>query len=407
LKKTAINLCILNCIVIGLYFTVLLNLKTGISNKIMYSTPDSITYLSVAHWLESGIETENTEYRPILYPLLILISSKVSGVYGIWFLQFLFWLFTVNLTFQSVYNLTENYFCGYVSTILIASNFSLIALTLHALTEVATAFLLSVLIFFISNNYKKYRELFFIHGILAVLVLLTILKPVFLIPLLVALFIILPLGYIKNYIVDPIKILILFFILLPFFTQLAIMKVKYNSFSVSKIGEKTFTNYLFARGLGKIEKINRTKSIKKANSFSGKEKLNYLIANKKIYFLTYFSNLKNNIKSYPTFLSYPKGFVHVPFRNYMIYVNTIYYYIHMMFILPIIYLLYLFFKKNDYDNLIVLLIMAGLSYYYILATGVSFWQGDRLVLPSIAIWVCLYLFTIFSLIKIFNPLKIK
>lgn len=90
------------------------------------------------------------------------------------------------------------------------------------------------------------------------------------------------------------------------------------------------------------------------------------------------------------------------YAKYMTIVNKIYYYLHFIFILPILFLMIYFLGKKQFAKFVIILIMAFLCYYYILVTGISFWQGDRLVLPSISIWTFLYIFVIYAVIQIFS-----
>ncbi|VAV83898.1 hypothetical protein MNBD_BACTEROID02-523, partial [hydrothermal vent metagenome] len=185
---------ILNFITIGFYFLIFFSLKIGINHDVMFHTLDSQTYLEVANWLGKGVETQSTSIRPIFYPLLLLL---LSNIYIIWFFQFIVWVLTSNLTFWSVYKLTKRNDLAYLSTLIIISNLTLIALTLHALTEVLVTFLLSLLIYFIVKNIERAKDLSFIHICILILIILTITKPVFLIPLLITLFLILPVFYLK------------------------------------------------------------------------------------------------------------------------------------------------------------------------------------------------------------------
>ena len=216
---------IITGIAIAIYFAVFFSLKLQVNADIMYSTTDSKSYLAVSEWLKSGVTTSYTEIRPILYPLIIWFSSIFSEIWGLWALQVLFWIGAVYLTFRSIFELTKNLTYAYVGTSVIASNFSLIALTFHGLTEVCTTFFLSLLVYFMAKNIKRYREPYFLNNTLAILGLLTIVKPVFLFPLMIGLFIILPVFYLRSYLSAPVRILYLALLLIPFFGQLSLMRL--------------------------------------------------------------------------------------------------------------------------------------------------------------------------------------
>src|SRR5258708_7439540 len=116
LKAKTADLIFLNLIIIIIYFIVFANLKTGVNENIMFSTPDSKSYLHVANYFINGIETDNAVLiRPFLYPLIILVSFKTFGAYGLWVVQLLFWIVSINLLFLSLKKITGNRFISYTA----------------------------------------------------------------------------------------------------------------------------------------------------------------------------------------------------------------------------------------------------------------------------------------------------
>jgi hypothetical protein len=278
-KPKYFHLIFLNLLAIIFYFAIFSNLKVGIDKEIMFSTPDSKTYLDVADWVETGTDSKSISTRPILFPILILISSKIGGIYGIWFLQFIFWLLSANLIFITIKKLTDNIYFSYAGSLLFITNLSLISLTLHALTEVTTTFALSFMAYFIATNLSAFKNLRFIHGLILFLALLTIIKPVFYLPLLFTLLVPLPIFYWRKYKKNPKKLLNLLLILFPLFLQMGIMKAKYGEFKVSKIASITLTDYLLTQGIEKIEGTDPETANEKANSLSPSEQRKYMMEN--------------------------------------------------------------------------------------------------------------------------------
>ena len=323
---------IISLVGLAIYMIVFFNLEIGVNESIMFSTPDSITYLDVTNWIAGGDVNYGLSIRPILYPLILLFTTKIAGVYGIWVLQLLMWITTLNLIFISVRKATNSIAFASISSILFVSNFSLIALTLHGLTEVTTTFLLACLTLFLITFLDRRRELYFIHGTVMFLVLLTILKPVFFLPLLFTLIILLPIFFIKKYIKQPKKVIVLFLLLIPLFIQMGIMKINYGEFTVSKISSITLTDYIFTQGVMRVEGKSRNEALEKARSLKRSEKIDFVLTNKKSYFDVYSENLKENITAKPTFLSYPKGFENLGMKSYMELLNHVYYYIHIVFL---------------------------------------------------------------------------
>ena len=399
------SLFILSGLAAIVYIIVFLNLNSTVSNEIAFSTPDALTYQNVANWLSQGIDSESISIRPILYPLILLIATKLGGVYVIWGIQVIFWFLSILFTFLSIKQLTKSYIFAYLGAFIIMSNLSLIALTLHALTELTTIFLLSTMLFFLVKKIEQYRNLPFFHTFLFFLVLLSILKPIFSIPLYCVLFIALPLFYLKKYFKNPKKIFTLILIILPLLIQLSIIKTKYNQTKISLIGSTTFTNYFVAQGIQKIESINWNDAVKKANSFSKEQQLNYIYKQLDFYSYLFKKNITDNITGKATFLLHPKGFENYQLAKFMKSYNTITLKIHFVFFFLVIPLILIFLKKKNYSILILLLFFYTLGAYYIIATGISFFQGDRLTLPAISIWACIYPFILSSYRKLLYSTK--
>jgi len=385
----------LNGFVLIFYLLITFNLKIDVSEEIFFSTPDSKTYLEVANWISGGENTDSIAIRPILYPLILLVLKEIGGVDALFFFHTILWFFIINYTFLTVKRLTKKIVFAYLGAFIVASNLSLISMTYHGLTEVWTAFLLTVLLYFIVKYKKAYKSLDFIQGILLVLVLLTITKPVFQIPLYIFLFIILPVFYGKKLLKSIPKIVTLLVILIPLFIQLSIVNKKSGNITVSTIKTKALVNYFIPQGIIQIESIDRKQALIKAKSLTVGERNTFIFSNKRKYFTLFFLNIKNNIKGYPTFLNYPKGYSQKTFSNYMLSMNNIIYGLHLIFIFPILFMIYDFFKERKTQETIISIILSLLLWYYLITTGVSYWQGDRLVLPSISIWACLYPFTMF------------
>jgi len=399
-KRKFIPLFILNIVAIVFYFAIFSNLKAGLSKEIMFASPDSQSYMDVANWIEDGTESNSISIRPVLFPLLLLFTSKIGGIYGIWLMQFLFWILTANLIFLTIKKLTQNIYFSSAGTLLFITNLSLISVTLHALTEVTTAFLLSYFTFFIAHNLHQTKSLKFIHTILFLLVILTLIKPVFYLPLLFTILIPLPIFYFKKYKENPKKMANLILILLPLFIQIGIIKIKYDEFKVSKIASITLTDYLLTQGIEIIEGKNYETANKKANSLSPSEQKKYILQNSSDYIEIFFSNVKSNITAFSTFLIYPIGYENISMAKYMIEMNSYYFLFHQIFIFLTIILFLLFIQRKEYEKLLILFVFSALTAFYILTTGISTYQGDRLVLSSISIWIPLYAFILHDLIRI-------
>ena len=180
------------------YFLIFFNLDSPISFDVMFSTPDAQTYLSVADWISNQKETIQLEFRPFLFPFFLMIVKSIGGAFSIWFAQFLMWIGTINLVYLSVQFITKKRRWAILTSAFCAINLSLISLTLHALTEVTTAFLLALLLYNFVKRFEFRRELRFILPQIAILSALVAIKPTFSIPLLLVCIVILAFLLLKK-----------------------------------------------------------------------------------------------------------------------------------------------------------------------------------------------------------------
>lgn len=382
---------ILNYLLGIVYFLFYNTLEIDIESGIMFTTYDSTTYVHTSNEFYQFSKTGFSNFRPFLYPLIILIVLKFFGVIGLWLMQVCFWFVSINLIFYSIKIITQNRVLSYCGCLVIAINFSFMGLTMQCLTEVTAMLLISTLIYFVSINSKQVATLKFFHSSLLFLVLLSVLKPVFFLPVVCMLVVVLPAFYLKKYIQAPQKILVLLLILIPLFFQLLIMKVKYNTFGVSQISSETFRNYFLAQGISQNDTISLQEARNRAVHFTSKEAFSYIANNKGLYGQLYLQNLKENLAAFPSFLIGPRGFKYRILGKYMTTTNTIYYYLHLIFIFPLLYILYEMFRRKQRGGYIISIIFAAsITYYIFLTSPVSFGEGDRLVITALPLWVFLY-----------------
>lgn len=399
LKKN-LDVCLLNYLLIIIYFIVFTNLNINISLEQFSRTPDSWTYFSTSNEFYKFSETGYSNIRPFLYPLIILIVFKLSGVIGLWLLQFLFWAISINLIYLSIKRITNNKILGFSGSLIIALNMTYLVLTFHALTETTTVFLLSCLIYFVSLNAMKINTLKFFHGSLLILVLLALVKPLFYLLVLLMLFILLPVFYLKKYIKNPKRLILLTLIIIPLLVQITLMKVKYDTFSFSPIGSIGFNYYLFAQGVERVEGISLDAARVEIKDMPLSDELSFVLQNKILYADLYFQNMKANIKAVPCFLLFPGGFPSVEIAKYMLFVNSIYYYIHIIFIIPILVSVYSVYKRKNMNYYLILMVIPWfLICYMFLTLPIIFGEGDRYVLISQPLWVFLYALVLNYLLK--------
>jgi len=383
------QLILLNLILIAGYFILMGFLGISVTKDFLFSTTDSVTYLNVTNWFSGLSDFGHARIRPILYPLILLIFYKGFGSFGIWGLQFLCWLLSINLVFITISKWTGRQVYGFIGAGLMALNFTFFFLTFHALTEVLTVFLLSILIYFITVKIDRVRDFGFFQGCLLILVLLTILKPLFYPVVLFLLLVIFPVYYLKKKFLNPRNLLVSLLILTPLVLQIGLMKIKYDSLNVSNIGSNTFRDYFYADGLHILKNISYEDALKLAQQETPDERLKNILANKALFMGLYFVNLKSNIASEPIILNVP--YPHKTLHWITFVGNRIVFFLHLLFLIPVLLTLIRTYRNKQFDHFIFLSVVATLLYIILITSGISFWQGDRLVLPALPLWITLYL----------------
>lgn len=391
MKKKYAWLLLLNLLWGLVYFLVFYNLKINITEDLMFSPLDAKAYLEVSNEFYDFSVQGCSVSRTFFYPLLILIFYGTMGAYGLWILQLFFWIVSVNLLYLSIEKTTHNKTLSFIGSTLIVLNFSFMSLTMVALTEVSVIFLLSLLIYFLAFNVSKWNTLRSFHVYLLITILLAVIKPLFLLPLIFLLFFIMPVFYLKKYLKSPKNIFILILILIPLLFQLTLMKVKYDRFSFNNKGHDTFKYYFFSQGIQQINNISLTEAREEAQKFSKQETISYMFRNLPTYTIIYFQNLKNNINSASLSNQMFDNSGNSFFSRYMLIMNKIYSLLHLIFLLPVLIGVIYTFRKKEWNYFILFAVLSSLTYYIFFATAISFWQGDRLVIPALPLFIFLYI----------------
>lgn len=358
-------------------------------NELTFVTSDAVTYNEVAQWITTGEVSESLSTRPLLYPFVLMIVIHIFGQDALFWVQAIFWLIAVNVCFSSLSHVTRNKILPWVGAVIFMSNLSLMALTAHALTELITILILSVLVFVVVRFKSDYQHLRYGLKILTLFVALTLTKPVFFLPtvLLVCLVLIFYKKLIFNY---PKRLVIIVFIISPLILQMSLVYSKFDVFKVSTISSRTFSRYFVAQGITEIENIHRTVAIKKSEGFSKSERWQYVLKNRQTYIGLFLKNIRENIKGAPIYLKYPGPLTGDKTEYFMKHYNHISYVLHrIMFFIGLVSMAFMLSKKN-FDLLIVTLILFTLNVYLLVVSGISFHQGDRLTISNIAIWTVLY-----------------
>jgi len=384
------DLVLVNLITIIFFFGLQFLIGIDVSEKLMYSTVDGNSYLEVSHWIETGENTPYIGVRPFLYPLLISIANFIGGFIGIWILQIIFWVLSVNFLYLSIIRFTSQKILGFIGVLMFISNLSLISLTWHALSEITTTFLLSVFVLHVAMNKSNLTSIRCLHGTVLILALLTVVRPMFLLPLFGLLALILIIKF-KTYFKTPLKLLWVGLVLLPVFIQMGVLKWNYDEWGISMRSSETVDFYLMAQCMQQDKHIELAVAREIITEMPIVERRNYQKNNIGLMGSNLMKNVKENIEGDSYMLIHRPKFENTELRTFMINTNKRYYQIHKLFI--VILLIYSFFLiwKKDWAELLLIWALIIIPLYYLIASGVSFWQGDRLVVPAITGWLALYL----------------
>ncbi len=379
-------------------------MESYVNDATMFFAADANDYMEMMEWFKGNSETEYTQIRPLLYPLLIFLPYQLFGAAGIWFLQLIFWIVSINFIYFSVKKLTKKTFLAAIGVLVVLANLSYLAMTMHALTEVTTIFLLSYILYLFTDNISKLLIPKFFTKLMLLFVVLTLIKPLFFVPTIILIGLIFPLFYFKKYLEKPKQFVILVLAILPLLGQMTFVKIKHDHFTVSTIGSHTFKYYYFVEGMSEIEKTPRPEIENRIKDYNTGNQLEYIFSNKKHYYELLFRTIESNIKGLPVFVKMDNK--NNEMVSYMLDYNYRTYYVHKFFLilfLPTLLFL-LVFKKGSREDILILIALGCLNYYILLTSGISFWQGDRLTLPSIIVSITQYLFTLNLLFEIFQLL---
>jgi 4-amino-4-deoxy-L-arabinose transferase-like glycosyltransferase len=374
----------------------------------LYNTYDSLEYKAYADWI-SGKPVPFIPYRTFFYPLLIFISQNLFGFYGIWIFQFIFWVSACLLTHQTIIRLTGNRYLALLSFVIAASNVSMIVYTAHALTEITTFCCLSLFLYFltyINRMNTKPRILLILIFLLSVL---AVIKPLFQ-PVWYAAVIVIILFCRKRWIKKPLIWLLLVLFASPVIIQKSINLNQASSFSTTTIADNTLRLYLYKKVMfyhdaGKndafktqfndLTEDQQDSLNRQASSVEMKEVYRFLLYHPVETTRVYWENIRENLGSGNPYINRKKNY---SFAKWTENVNSNFiYYIHL-----IMTLVWIYFVINSYGrpgrNRTFIFTGGILAFFILYSSGISFWAGNRLIIPAVALWSVLYPLMIYNML---------
>jgi hypothetical protein len=357
------------------------------AEALAYSSPDSLTYRAVADWLYGrSADAGALKARPFLYPLILGALRLVTGrAWLLWLFQFGCWLAAANLLAAGVYRATRRPRLWQAAFALFALNVSLITLTFHALTETVALLLTSLLVCHLAGGVRAGGEAKFFFVQLLLLSCLTVVKPTYQLPLLFA-----ALYALVKFARRPAVLARLPLALAPVAVQLVLMKAAHGYFALSTISTYTVNNYYLPRvQLHRLKQPFSDETVLQARAvfqdFSPSQALNYLAAHVPSAALVYWQSLKENLLASSLLAARQSALLYYATEA----VNAYYFGLHCFFLPLAVYLLAR--RRGSAWLILFPLVFVGLGF---LATGISYWQGDRLIAPLLPMWVFLYAYVL-------------
>jgi len=286
--------------------------------------------------------------------------------------------------------IVRNPVVAYVAIFVFATNVTLLILTLHALTEVTVVFLLT-LYAALTVHKADLSDFCYWFPIIFLSSLLAVTKPLYIILVAGILLYKFP-SFVAKFLkreYSPVWVVYLLLALSPVFIQLAIMKTKHDSFSISRIGELTTRNWYFSAVYSAINDLSWQQARDEVQDFSPSDMMQFLTNHPTVAIRKFGTIIVNqNLKTGSNFVGFPTK--HARLGKYQYEVNSWYYRAHriMFWIFPVILVILIIAKQwSEVEKAGLLAFPFALIVF---TSGVSFWQGDRLVLPSLPLWITLY-----------------
>lgn len=359
---------------------------------IIFKTSDAQTYKSVGEWLFGGRQTASTLIRPFLYPLVMKTIYSVFGAYGVWLWQFLLWMLAGICVYLAVRKWTSSVLLASAGLVLFASNISLILLTMHALAEVICTALLAVGAWIVVNK-DRIEATRFWTALMLLCSLLSVIKPVYF-PLLVSM--LAYTGYLvlrRNLTVVSRRraAFVLLLILSPVLVQTGIMKIRHDVFGISKIGSITAKKYFVAACYAEANKVSLKQARGQIEHLSTFQMIPIVLQDGVSAVKIWTELMKLNLKAGSAVTKYPV--VHLRLYYFIKQVNKLTYLLHLGMVLPLSFCFFLLYRLRKNGELGKFVILLCPIVWVIGTSGLTFWQGDRIVLPVLPVWIVLYLFT--------------
>jgi hypothetical protein len=355
----------------------------------LFWSPDSHSYRDVADWLFGGPNTVQSTHRPFLYPLLLGLFQRIAGDWGIWALNFMSWLATLNFTAGAAWRMTGRMWIGAIVFLVLATNISIIVLSFQALTELVTLMLESVWILGLALSSLRPARPRDFALLLLPMSLLAVVKPGYQLELLVALVLLgitiwrLGRGRVRATVVVAACCI-------PIAFQLGFNAIGNHFIGLSSTGEIELRDYYIAQVYAELNGLPDDLTVSRAvvDSWSSSQMAAFLLDHPSLAVRTLLTNLRDNLAA-------PSNFID-PARNQVLWslvrdTNRFYLRLDLIF-LPIVAIA-LWLRRD-----VRLLLLYLFALVLVLVPSLIYDQGDRYVNMALPLWAVAYALAVSDLI---------
>jgi hypothetical protein len=355
----------------------------------LFWSPDSHSYKEVADWLFGGPNSIETMHRPFFYPLLFGSFQRLGGDWGIWALNLLCWLSTLNLAAAAAWRITGRLAAGAVVFLLVATNISIIVLTFQALTEPLVLLLESLWIAGLAWTTLPPSRPRDFAALLLPITLLAVVKPSYQLEVVIGL-VLLAITLVRTSGRRLRTAATVVACCLPLAVQLTLNLTANHFFGLSSTGELEFRDYYVAQVYAEVKglPLDLTQARADVASLTTSEMVKYLVDHREKSVAVLFENLHGNLTSPSPFIDSSNN---PTLASAVQQTNRAYLRVHLVF-LPIVALA-LWRRRNV--RLLLLYVFAAILILY---PSLIYDQGDRYINMAMPFWSVAYVVAVVQLL---------
>ena len=349
-----------------------------------WTTPDSQTYKSTMDWWLKDEPTTCFQTRPWGYGAILALAFFLGQEGACGFLQFACWLGTLQFIFWAVRSATSSLKAAWVCTLLMMLNLTFVVLTAHGLTEVLTTFLVAAGTAWSVRGVAGFRHPVFWPVLLLLLCTLTLLRPVFEPLMWVCAGFTLRAAWPLSRGWFSLGALALCTWAIGY--QMHLVEAQTGHYKISFIGERTFGWFLVPQTYMHAKGIALDAAKQAVQDWSKEQQILFLLRHPITTLTCYYENIIESIKGLANLLYTNKPIS----RSWMSFLNGLLYRVHLFLPLVLLWAWRAGWQRPEPGVWRWWLVGYVIWLYMVATSGISFWQGDRLLLPLWPLFLVVY-----------------